>query len=735
VSRSVRIAGLSLGLLGVVCSTASAQTSWVQGRVLDQDGTLSGAGTIITLGSGGAPSSAVGGGFYFVIDELQVGSTDQFCVGSAFFGTTCGETRYISWTPAVDQQQRIVSEEDIDSWRLSVGMEGDGTLGEVFGIVEDASGMPVAGADIVLDPPSGTPYYLDEDGSLDAAGPTYPNGRFLVLDMDPGEVLASADVGGAVVARAHGAVTDRQTAFLTVSPTAVIGGIVVDEAGNGIAGATVSWDFDVAVSTTSAGGGSWTLGEVLAGIDRTVRATAPGFKEASTFRRSEDETADPSAIEVRMLSTASYASIPDGFGIVQDPLLGMAIGRVLDADGTAATGAVVSVEPSLGTVRYFDAAGQPDPSLLSTSSAGSFAVFNIPTGNVVLSAVAPGALVRSIVAPSLADAVTQGDLHAYETQTVTGAVFDETLRDQTVGNALVQVVEFPSVATLSDPDGSFELTHVPRNTLISLRAAKAGFVDTYTFRRDSGPAPARVKDLFLVSENSVVFLYASLGLSFDRSRALIGAQERLSNGDDGNVGDGIVGLQGESVPRSGVTSYPGPDSLTNDASTVFGNINILSVDAGEGGVVAVDPRSDFSIFELAAIRANGAVIDEMDIPCDESPKALSPLYPCEGDVIRTGTDPMDFHWDGDGTGSLKFQVQFSSDENFTEIAVTSKKSDRKFIKDKTWRPGKKKWRKKILPLADLNTESKVYWRIQQRQRLSKKEKIDTFSTVYSFTVK
>lgn len=717
-----------VAILTFALSPALAATTWMQGRAFDGDEDPFGFGRDLTLGSGGAATNLIGTAGYFAINDLLPGSRDRFCVGADFTFTACSEERYVSLEPQAGRRLTLINESDLTAWRTAVMMDGDGTLGSIFGVVRDAAGQPVAGATVTITPPSGSLFYFDSTGTPVATGPTDASGRFLVLDATAGDFIARADIGGSTVGLAYGSVVDTEFSGLALAPPLAIGGTVVDESGAGVSGASVSWDFDSAVATASAGGGVWTLPETADGLDLTVRATATGFVEGLTFRRSAAETPDPAAIEVRLLSSATYASLPAAYVIVQSSGLGLFVGRVLDEAGVPAAGAVVSPDPLSGTVRYFGPTGLPDPALTATTSSGKFVVFNVPTGEVVLTATVPTGTIRSAVAPSVAGAVTQGDLVAYETQTVEGTVYDEQFRTTPVGGTLVQVLEFPQLVTIVGADGRFSIPGVPKNTLVSMRAAKQDFVDSYTFRRDSGPDDLRTQDLFIASVDSVTELHTSRGVPFDRSRATVGVREQLSNGE------GVIGLTGSTIPVSGTESYPAANQNVRTPGTEtssFGNINVISVFPFDGGFVLVDPRSDFTSFELSPLPENGVVIDNIPIPCDSSPGVLSNLYPCDGSVVNIGADPMDFHWEDDGITTLKFQIQLSTDPSFATIDFSSKNKNNKFLSSRHWRPGKKLW-KKIMKLADGGTT--VYWRVQQREKVDKKTRIDTFSVPYTFTV-
>ncbi len=719
--RARRRTAATLVAAAVVLAAPGAQgaTTWLQGRAFDQDLNPGGGGRDVNLGSGSTVRGVVAAQGFLTMSGLLPGAYDQICLGGASLVASCSQTKFISLTPAIDHETLLAFETDILDWRTQADIPGDGTLGQVFGVVRDTLGLPIPGADITLSPASGTLFILDIDGTIQTPGLTDSTGRFVVLDSTAGPITVTASILGVPVARAYGVTVDKETAALDLRPFHTIGGTAVNDAGAGLPGAVVAWDFDGSVTTVAGGGGAWSLSEIAAGLDQTVRGTAAGQVPAATFRASLAETPNPAAITLKFVSDASWAAIQAGFSITQSAGLGAIIGRVVDDTGAPMSGATITVDPAVGTVGYFGPGHTPNPALTATTSDGGFVVFNVPTGNVVLTAASATDQIRPAVAPAIAGTIAQGDLAAYSVQTVSGTVFDEAARTTPVGGALVQVFEFPTIATIVGADGTFTLNGVPKNTLISLHAAKNGFVDSYTFRRDSGPANSRTQDLFLPSDASVVQLYAERGLPFDRSRATVGITVRLSNGD------GLVGQTVQVVPGSGGVGYVGPgNQKIPSETTIFGNVNILSIATGDASILAVDLRNDFFSIVQAPMAAGGVVVDELTAPCDASPGVLANLYPCDGAVFKAAAAPPTFQWEDDVASGLSFQVQFSADPSFTTIDFSSKNSSQKFIPARNWKPGKKKW-KKILALGVGG--SPVYWRVQQRQKSSGTPPVDTFS--------
>jgi len=720
VTRGARLFLAGAGVVLSAFSPAFSATTWLQARAIDTEGRPAAEGAIVFFGSGAPQSTLVTVGSYFVLNGLVPGSSDRLCINSSQLGTTCGEYRDLPLDPAVRRESLVVPSGQVDAWRLAVSVSGDGTSGQVYGEVQGALGNPIGGADIALAPDSGIAYAFDSDGTPVAGSTTGADGRFLFLNTTAGEFRATATIGTTLVGLAYGRAVNLQSSGVRLPPPVALSGQAVDwETGAALSGTTVAWDFDPAVTTVSSGSGAWSL-TVAEGLTRALRGSRPGYRDARTFQPGPEQ--DPAALTVGLLSDPSYGSIPAAYGLIQAPSLGMILGRVVDPSGFPLAGAAVTVDPDAGQVRYFNAAGTPDGSLTATSSSGRFAVFNVPVGLVAVSVVAPGGPVRSAVAPTIAGGVTQGDLRAFETQTVVGRLFDQS-GTVAVGGALVQVVEYPALAVISRADGVFTLEDVPKNTLLSLRAAKDGYIDTYSFRRDSGAADGRTQSLFLVSSLSVSALYADRSLPFDQTKGLISTSLRTS------TGFGLTGMQGTVVPTSGFVSYPGTNSGAGSATSTLGNINILSAIPGECAVAGIDPRSDYTTLALAPVRPGAATVDALPIACDVSPIGLGNIYPCGGTVMNAGSKAEEFYWNGLSEG--KWQVQFSSDPEFTAIAISSRNSNLTFLNTLSWKPSKARW-KNILALG--LDGSPIYWRILQRLYDADGNPVDTVSTPSSFTV-
>ena len=715
------------GLAGLAAATLLAAfpppqtTTWLQARVVDLSGEPTAEAAFAFFGSGAPQTAIVSDGSYVIIDELIPGVRDRLCVSSSLLGTTCSEYRDVPIDPAIRRRVFIVPEDQLDLWRAAASVDVDGTSGQVVGVVQDTLGQPVAGAVVSLEPASGIPFTFDADGSPQAGTTTGADGTFVFFNTTAGELKATATSGSTVVGLAYGRSVDRQTDGLTLRPPLGLAGLSTDAlTGAPVGGATVSWDFDPTVTTVSSGSGDWTL-TVADGLDLTLRGAAAGYREGRSFV--PGAAASATALTMPLLSDASYTAIPAGFGILQAPTLGLIIGRVVDAAGGPVAGAVIEVDPVDGTgvVRYFDAAGQPAPAATATSASGLFAVLNVALGPVVLKATSPLGAIRSVVAPTIAGGVTAGELRAFETQAVFGTVIDEV--GAAVGGALVQVLEFPQIAVLAAPNGTFTLNGVPKGALVSLRASKPDYVDTYTFRRNTGFDDQRAQNIFIVSDVSVNGLYATRDLTFDQSRGLISTSLRAS------TGNGVKGLSGTTVPASGFVSYPGNDNENKDETSNLGTINILAATPGDSGIAINSPDTDVSILQLAPIRAGSATVDALGLDCDSSAQGLVPIYPCQGARVLSDSKPAEFHWNGDEAG--KFQVQFSGDPSFSDVRVSSKNSNKNYVFTEFWDPSKKKW-KKILSIGAGGVP--IYWRIVQRTFDEDNDPVDAFSTPSYFTV-
>jgi hypothetical protein len=535
---------------------------------------------------------------------------------------------------------------------------------------------------------------------------------------------------------------------MLLDPVESLAGSVTSETGASVPGALIAWDFDTDFAALADGAGHFTIAGLAPGLDATLRGSATGYRPAFTFRRSRKETADPANVAVQLVTEASYAAWGTAFSPPQNPNLGMIAGRILDANGAPLAGATVTLEPEVGQVHYFNAAGVPTPSLVQTSASGRFVVLNVATGNVTLSAVGPGQLFHREIAPSAAGAVTSGEMRGLSVVNVRGKVLDEQQRSDTVAGAVVTVVEFPQIGTIagSDPlrcDSCYSLD-VPVGEMLTFRAARTGFKNSFTFTRESSatPLPCEAddpgntettnrddcKDLFLISEVSYTNFYTSAKQVANRGLGLVAAGVFLSNGDLDDTADiptGALGMKGDLSPHSALPRYLPDGKLPDNAITTSGSVQFLNAASGVTGLSIVDPRNDQATLAILRIVPDSVTLtDDQRLDCDTTHThgVFANIYPCDGArFVNSGNDAF-FMWDP-GT-NFRVQVQFATDPSFTTIVKTS---GNQFLKKKFWHATGKTWKKikKLVPPGEA-----VYWRILGRDV----DDVETTSAPFVFFV-
>lgn len=732
-----RLASIFLGVTG--CAHAAAATAFLEGEVVSDTGARI-SGLQIALHSGAATSSTTGNGGLFVLDGLFVGGREQLRVTGEAFEGYIGPRLYVGTTSLLDRRFTSVESPSLTAWATEFDADGtlDPAFGIVFGAVLDAAGSPVSGAVLSMSPSDGDVFYFDDAGAPDrTAVATGATGRYVVLNVPPGPINVCAEPGstaaGSTAVRPAGAcdpqapptiaVASGRTladtiAGLDLRPPGTLAGVTRDEAGAAVGGAAIVWEADTAVATAADGAGAYSLKGITEGLDATLRATAPGYRTALTFRRSLSEIDDPGAVAVAFLSDAAYASYPVAFGEVQTPSQGMIIGRVLKEDGSPLAGAVVTAEPDVGTARYFGPGGAPDPALLQTSASGLFALFNVPVGNVVLSAVGPGETIRSEVAPSEMFAVTRGELQGLGRITVSGRVRNEFAETDDLDGAIVNLVEYPYVATITDSVGRYTLAGVPAGELVTFKASRSEFKDSTSFVERAPLADlacldnqdgdgtdgdrSDCKDLFAIRSLAYSDLHAQLGLSPNRNLGFVGASVLLSSGS------GAAGLQARLSPSSGNINFLEDGIFEPTSITTIGSLEILNSSPSIAGLVISDTRTGFAQMSLVRVAADTVALDtNIPIECDTgSDGTFANIYPCNDTVLSAPARDMIFHFDrGD---NLRVQVQLSTDPNFTTISMTSAKKGKKFLRTSFWF-AKKKAFKKIKSIGPPGTA--VYWRV------------------------
>ena len=759
------IAGAA-AIVALLCGDASrAATTYLSARQ-DSDKGHRLSLVSVSMDFNSQPKSLTAGGGYVVLDGILSGSQDRLKFSGGGFVDYIGRTFYAGLAPVLGQEHLLVETGSLNQWEAVLDPDGtiDENLGIVFGEVRDAAGAPIAGATVSITPDEGGHlFYFDDAGQPSLAlTETSSSGRFIFLDVQPNNVAVNAAFlsegpngerlgggpAGTLLGRAYGRVVKSLVTGFLLDPVETIGGGAVSESGAAVGGALINWDFDTDFAAFADGAGRFTIAGLAPGLDYTLHGSATGFRPALTYRRSRKETADPSNIPVEFVSEGAYATWGTSFAPPQNPSLGMIVGRVLDSDGSPLAGATVTVDPDVGQVHYFDAAGQPSAALVQTTASGLFIVLNVPIGNVTLTTVGPGGQIfRRELAPSEAGAVTRGETRGLPTVNVRGKVLDEQQKTNTVALAVVGVLEFPQIGTIagSDPsrcDSCFSLD-VPVGEMLTFRAGRTGFKNSFTFTREQSATPlpceaddpgsgtpsterGDCRDLFLISDISYTSLYTSANQVANRGQGLVAAGVFFSNGnldDTTDIPTGALGQKGELSPATSAARYLPDGKLNDNAITTSGSVQFLNAGSSVAGLSLFDPRNDQATLAILKILPDSVTItDEQRIDCDTHTHGdFANIYPCDGArFVDKGNDAF-FIWDlGD---NVRAMVQFSTDPAFTTIAKTSGK----FIKKQFWRASGKTWKriKKLVASGEA-----VYWRVLARDL----NDVETTTAPYAFHV-
>lgn len=165
-------------------------------------------------------------------------------------------------------------------------------------------------------------------------------------------------------------------------PVVTYSSVVKDVDGTPLGGAGIEqWRAPMISSTTSAGDGSFTLGNILAGVPMHMKFTAPGFVPTySAYMGFMANTSSAPGSAFNLLSQANFASmgVAAGKGIIR--------GRVRDTNGNYLEGVTITTTSALGNVyavRYYDDAITTFRSTGGTYASGRFVVMDVADGDMV----------------------------------------------------------------------------------------------------------------------------------------------------------------------------------------------------------------------------------------------------------------------------------------------------------------------------------------------------------------
>jgi hypothetical protein len=337
----------------------------------------------------GIGSTTTGGG-YFVMGGIVDGARDRVTISGSGFENYLGPSFYAGVEPITAQEHLIVESTSLDAWATILDADGtlDATKGVVFGEVVDALGLPVRSATVSISPGQGDVFYFNDTGTPDPlAIETGTNGRYLILDVPPGNVAVNAHIGKSLTGRAYGRVAADKVTGLPLAPTRTLSGTARDEMGSAVPGALIAWDFDTDFAAFADGAGGYLLTGLADGLDLTPQCAALRSVAAGELRFCGGSRLEARrcARGCRLSERGAYSRI-GAFGIRKP--VGMIVGRVLAPGRDAAAGATGPLGPPPGpsptsTLRA------PDPALVRTSASGEFIVFNVPPGTVVLRLLGP----------------------------------------------------------------------------------------------------------------------------------------------------------------------------------------------------------------------------------------------------------------------------------------------------------------------------------------------------------
>jgi hypothetical protein len=271
----------------------------------------------------------------------------------------------------------------------------------------DADAPPVGDVQAEAQPESGTTDASDAlvdvapeanlvDGSSDSASPA-----------DALDALNEASDGDAGV-DPFGCL--GQPLPTTAPATVRIQGVVDNANFMAIAGATVDAFVGSAVASagtaTSAADGTFAIDLTSGGVpvDAYVRGTKAGFFDTYYYPASPIAVS-PIGFTVQLIDTPTFVAFSMLAGATPDPLKGSMLVLVADCTGTTVAGATIGIDPA-GSLVYLRNR-LPAPAATNTDSTGAAVVFNVPPGQVTVSAAVGAMTLRSHVVTVRANTVTR----------------------------------------------------------------------------------------------------------------------------------------------------------------------------------------------------------------------------------------------------------------------------------------------------------------------------------------
>ena len=375
-------------LLAVVAISANAIT--VSGTVTDTSGNIITAGVTVTgywqhgtpvststtNGSFSLPGIPSSTQFYLVMSSPgYVDIFTQALMNTGDFSLGTSSTGSVAFLmPTVDQL-------------TAQGVMPQSGKGVLFGHVVDGTysfSSYVKGAVVTAADRNGKTYPVTYMGFNGLGGSsTYQNGIYYVLNVDPAATMAGMiDLQASKSGWTFGTPTasfypvansEGVNRLKGVAPAydVSIGGSLTDLTGTPISGATIALKGDEGKNTTSAGDGTFSLGNLPSDATFYLEMTGIGYVPTLVGPITlQTNLSDVSAVTMTPADMAAKG-VTGNNGIV--------LGRVVDPTGTPISGATIVVASKLGAsyTVYYDGDGS------STSATGQFAVPNVQPGDSV----------------------------------------------------------------------------------------------------------------------------------------------------------------------------------------------------------------------------------------------------------------------------------------------------------------------------------------------------------------
>ncbi len=142
-------------------------------------------------------------------------------------------------------------------------------------------------------------------------------------------------------------------------------------------------------------------------IDAYLKSTSNGFVDTYVFPPSAISE-NLSGTPIVMVSTTIFGLLPILTGITQESGNASLIVAAVDCEQSAMEGAIISITPDVGTLRYSGANGIPGMTdFPATQAPGLAYIFNVPPGSYQVDATAPdGTLLRTVTIKAFADSTT-----------------------------------------------------------------------------------------------------------------------------------------------------------------------------------------------------------------------------------------------------------------------------------------------------------------------------------------